>query len=228
MSQSKAENTADLDLRCNVMDELDFEPAVHSANIGVAAEGGIVTLSGHVGSYAEKLAAEKAAGRVRGVKAIADQIKVRFAEDKKMADDEIAHRVVSILRWSAVVPEDAVTVRVQDGWVRLSGEVKWNYQRNTVEALIHKLSGIKGMVNGITIKPHPDPLAVKRRIEEALGRNAEIRASKICVSVEDTGRVVLEGDVHNWRERNAIEDAAWAAPGVRWVEDRLNFDRLDS
>ncbi len=228
MSQSKAENTADLDLRCNVMDELDFEPAVHSANIGVAAENGIVTLTGHVGSYVEKLAAEKAARRVRGVRAIADQIKVRFDEDKKTADDEIARRAVNILHWSAVVPEGAVMVKVQDGWIGLSGEVNWNYQRTAVEALLHRLSGIKGIVNGITIKPHADPLAVKRRIVDALGRNANVCASKISVSVEDTGRVVLEGDVRNWQERNAIEDAAWSAPGVRWVEDRLNFDHLGS
>jgi osmotically-inducible protein OsmY len=226
MSQYEVDNSADLELRCNVMDELDFEPSVHSANIGVAAEGGIVTLSGHVGSYAEKLAAEKAARRVRGVKAIADHIKVRFAEDKKVADDEIARRIVDILHWSAMVPEGAVTVKVQDGWVGLGGEVKWNYQRTAIEVLIHRLSGIKGIVNGVTIESYPDPLAVKRKIEDALGRNASVCASKISVSVEDTGRVLLEGDVHDWRERNAIEDAAWSAPGVRWVEDRLNFDRL--
>ena len=223
MSHSKAE-TADLDLRRDVMDELEFEPSIHSANIGVAAEKGIVTLSGHVESYAEKLAAEKAARRIRGVRAIADEIKVRFADEKKTADDEIARRAVNLLGWSVVVPEGSVMVKVQDGWLGLSGEVSWNYQRTAIEALLHRLSGVKGIVNGIRVKPHADPVAVKSRIEAALRRNSNVRVPDVCVSVEDGGRVVLEGAVHDWAERNAIEDAAWSAPGVSWVDDQLNFD----
>jgi osmotically-inducible protein OsmY len=172
----------------------------------------------------EKLAAEKVAKRVKGVKAVANDIKVRFAEDKKTADDEIAHRAVSILHWSAVAPGGAVMVKVQDGWVGLSGEVNWNYQRTAVEAVLHRLSGVKGIVNGIKVKPHADPVAIKGRIEAALRRNAVVRVPDVCVSVEDGGRVILEGTIHDWQERNAIEDAAWSAPGVSWVDDRLNFD----
>lgn len=224
MLQPKARNTDDMDLRRNVIDELDFEPAVNPANIGVSAERGVVTLSGHVESYAEKLAAEKAARRIKGVKAIVSELKVRFAEDKIMADDEIARRAVSILHWSAAAPGVAIMVKVQDGWVGLSGEVSWNYQRTAVEALLHRLSGVKGIVNGIRVKPHADPVAVKARIEAALRRNASVGVPKICVSVEDYGRVILEGTVHDWQERNAIEDAAWSAPGVSWVDDRMNFD----
>ncbi len=224
MLQPKTRNPADMDLRRDVLDELDFEPAINAAHVGVAVESGVVTLSGHVETYMEKLAAEKAARRIKGVKAIADEIRVRFAEDKKTTDDEIARRAVSILHWSAVAPGGAVMVKVQDGWVGLSGEVNWNYQRTAVEALLHRLSGVKGIVNGIRVKPHADPVAVKSRIEAALRRNASVRVPDICVSVEDSGRVILEGTIHDWQERNAIEDAAWSAPGVSWVDDRLNFD----
>ena len=216
-----------MDLRRNVLDELDFEPAINAASISAlrSAERGIVTLSGHVESYVEKLAAEKSGlGVIRGVKAIADEIKVRFPEDKKTAgDDEIAHRAANILRWGAIVPEGTIMVKVQDGWVGLSGEVNWNYQRTAIETLLHRLSGIKGFVNGIRVKPHADPVAVKRRIEAALHRNANVHAPNICVSVDDGGRVVLEGTIHDWHERNTIEDAAWSAPGVSWVDDRMDF-----
>ena len=224
MIKLNAGNTEDLELRRNVLEELDFEPAINAAHVGVSAEKGIVTLSGHVVSFTEKLAAEKAAKRVKGVKAVANEIKVRFPEDKKTADDEIAQRAVSILHWSAVAPGGTIMVKVQDGWVGLSGEVKWNYQRTAVEGLLHRLSGVKGIVNGIKVKPHADPAAIKGRIEAALRRNAVVRVPDVCVSVEDGGRVILEGTIHDWQERNAIEDAAWSAPGVSWVDDRLNFE----
>jgi len=224
MLQPKTRNTADMDLRRTVLDELDFEPAINAANIGVSVEAGVVSLTGHVESYVEKLAAEKAARRVKGVRGIANEIKVRFAEDKKTADDEIARRAVSLLHWSGVVPAEAVTVKVQDGWVGLGGKVSWNYQRTAVEALLHRLSGVKGFVNGIKVKPHADPAEIKDRIEAALHRRAVIHRPSISVSVEDCGRVVLEGKVRSWPERHAVEDAAWSAPGVSWVDDRMTFD----
>lgn len=214
---------SDSALRQDIIDELEFEPRVHAAHIGVAVEKGVVTLSGHVGSYAEKLAAEKAAKRVKGVHAIAEEIEVRFPGDKKTADDEIASRAVNILRWSAVVPPDSVMIRVQDGWVRLSGEVNWQFQRSAAEAEIRRLSGIAGVVNGITIKPRVQPVDIKRKIEAALKRHAEIEAQGILVTVEEGGRVGLEGCVHDWREREAVTDAAWSAPGVVRVDDRLRI-----
>jgi len=220
---SKVRDAQDMDLRRNVISELNFEPAVNAAHIGVASEGGVVTLSGHVESYAEKLAAEKAAKRVKGVKAIAEEIKVRFPEETKTGDDEIAIRAVCMLEWSAVAPSSSVMVEVQDGWVHLSGEVKWRYQRNAVEGLLQRLSGIKGVMNHITVRPHQEPLDIKCKIEDALDRNAQVLAEKISVSVGDGGRVVLEGQVRDWQERNAVEDAAWSAPGVSWVENRLYF-----
>lgn len=214
---------SDLTLRQTVLDELEFEPSVDAAHIGVAVKDGVVTLSGHVGSYAEKLAAEQATRRVKGVQAIAQEIEVRYPEDQKTADDEIAARALNILRWSAVVPAGSVLVKVQDGWVTLSGQVSWQYQRNAAESQIRRLSGVKGVVNSVTIKSRVQPIDVKRKIEDALKRNAEIQAQSIRVSVEDGGRVELEGNVHDWREREVAENAAWSVPGVVRVDDRLHI-----
>jgi osmotically-inducible protein OsmY len=213
----------DLNLRQDIIDELQFEPRVNAEHIAVAVQGGVVTLSGHVGSCAEKLAAEKAVKRVKGVKAIAEEIEIRFAEDKKTADDEIAARALNILRWSAVVPADSVRVKVQGGRVNLSGQVNWQFQRSAAEAEIRRLSGVVGVVNSITIKPRVQPVDVKHQIEAALKRNAEIDARGIRVSVEEGGRVFLDGSVPDWRAREAAEHAAWLAPGVMLVDDRLRI-----
>jgi osmotically-inducible protein OsmY len=224
MVQSKLRDGSDMELRRNVISELNFEPAINAAHIGVGAEDGVVTLSGHVESYVEKLAAEKAAKRVKGVKALAEEIKVRFPEDKKTADDEIANRAIRMLEWNGTVPFDSVMVKVQGGWVHLSGEVNWKYQRTAVESLVHRLSGIKGIINHIVVRPHVEPLDVKCKIEDALNRSAQVLARGISVSVEDSGHVVLEGRVNDWQARNAVEDAAWSAPGVTWVDNRLDLD----
>lgn len=210
-------------LRQNVMDELEFEPAVDATHIGVAVEKGVVSLSGHVSSYAEKLAAEKAVKRVKGVRALAEGLKVRFASDKKTNDDEIAHRALTILKWNAVVPQNAVMVKVQDGWITLSGEVDWQHQRLTAENLVRRLSGIQGVLNSITLKHQVQPQDVKHKIENALRRNAEVQAQQIHVSVEDGRAVALDGDVHDWEERDAIERAAWSVPGVTRIIDRLRI-----
>jgi len=214
---------SDITLRQNVIDELEFEPALNAAHIGVAVDKGVVSLSGHVGSYAEKLAAEKAARRVKGVLAIAEGLKVRFASDKKTNDDEIARRALNILEWSAVVPEGRVMVKVQNGWVSLSGEVDWQHQRIGAEHLIRRLSGIQGVVNRISLNPQVQPSDVKRKIEDALRRSAQVQASQIMVSVEDGRAVALEGIVHDWEEREAVERAAWSVPGVTRVIDRLSI-----
>jgi len=213
----------DIELRQNIIDELEFEPAVDAANIGVAVDKGIVSLSGHVGSYAEKLAAEKAVKRVKGVRAIAEAIKVRFASDKKTNDDEIARRALNILEWSAVTPRNAVMVKVQDGWVTLSGEVNWQYQRLEAEQMVRRLSGIQGVLNSIALKPHVEPSDVRSRIEGALRRSAYLQTEKIQISVEDGRAVTLEGSVQDWQQRDAVERAAWSVPGVSRVVDHLNI-----
>jgi osmotically-inducible protein OsmY len=213
----------DKQLRQDVIDELDFEPSIDSADIGVTCENGVITLSGHVPSYTQKVAAERAAWRVKGVKAIAQEIQVRFAAAKKTNDDEIARRALDILAWSSPTPRDAVHVKVQDGWVTLSGEVRWNYQREAAEASVRRLSGVLGVTNAIALAPAAMPADIEQRIRGALRRRAEIEAGRIRVSVGDGGTVSIEGDVDNWEERRAVERAVWSTPGVRMVEDHLRI-----
>jgi osmotically-inducible protein OsmY len=209
-------------LRQYVIDELDFDPSFDSANVGVAVENGVVTLTGHVGSYAEKIAAEKAAQRVKGVHAVAQEIEVRYPEQKKTADDQIAERAVAIIGWDAMVPVDAVMVKVQKGWVTLTGNVEWQYQRTAAESAIRRLSGVIGVTNLIEVKPRIQPQNIKAKIMEALKRNAELEADSIRVTVKDD-KVTLEGRVKAWFERGIAERAAWSAPGVKSVEDRLSI-----
>ncbi|GAC1043178.1 BON domain-containing protein [Rhizobium sp. No.120] len=212
----------DLSLRQDVIDELQFEPSVDAANIGVSVENGVVTLSGHVGSYAEKLAAESATRRVRGVRAIAEEIEVRYAGRKMHADDEIASRALDIIEWDTALPDGAIDVRVQHGWVTLSGEVPWHFQRMAAENAVKKLGGVTGVSNLLTIRPSALIADIKGRIEGALRRNAEVEANRIRVDVTE-GRVALEGAVHAWSERSAAERAVWSVPGVVTVENRLTI-----
>jgi osmotically-inducible protein OsmY len=210
-----------LQLRQDVVDELEYEPSIDAANIGVAVDEGVVTLTGHVASYAEKQAALAAVRRVKGVRAIADEIEVRYASDKKVSDDEIAKRAIDILAWDTMIPSDSIQVIVRDGWVTLSGNVDWRYQKKHAEEDVRKLSGLHGVINAIEIKPSVQADDIKRKIEEALKRHAEIEADAIRVTVHERNKVILEGKVGSWDERHAVENAAWSAPGVKSVEDRM-------
>jgi osmotically-inducible protein OsmY len=211
---------ADRDLRQSVLDELDFDPSFDAADIGVAVENDVVTLTGHVRSYAEKLAVERAVQRVRGVHGIAEEIEIRYPADKKTADDQIAERAISTIKWNAQLPMEAVLVKVEKGWVTLTGTVDWQFQRIAAEEAVRRLSGVMGVTNMITIKPQVRPVDVKTKILNALKRNAELEADSIRVSV-DNDTVTLEGNVKAWYERGIAERAAWSAPGVRKVEDRI-------
>ena len=195
-------------------------PSFDAADIGVAVENGVVTLTGHVRSYAEKLAVERAAQRVRGVHGIAEEIEIRYPADKKTADDQIAQRAISSINWNAQIPEDAVLVKVEKGWVTLTGTVDWHYQRFAAESAVRRLSGVMGVSSNIEVKPQVRPADVKDKILNALKRNAELEADAIRVNV-DNDTVTLEGKVKAWSERGIAEHAAWSAPGVRKVEDRL-------
>jgi osmotically-inducible protein OsmY len=188
----------------------------------VAVDDGIVTLSGHVGSYAEKFAVEKAVKRVKGVRGIAEEIVIRFPGDKQTADDQIAKRALDIIAWDSTIPKDRVQVKVQDGFVTLIGEVDWFFQRDDAESAVRKLSGIKGIANEIRVKPQVAAADVRQRIENALKRNAEVEAGAIKVSVQN-GRVTLDGKVKAFYERDLIERTAWSAPGVTSVEDRISI-----
>ena len=161
--------------------------------------------------------------RLKGVKAIADEIEVRYASDKKTADDEIAKRAIDILGWDTMVPSGSIEVRIRDGLVTLSGRVDWYYQKKVAEEDVRKLSGVRGVVNDIEIKPRVHASDVKRKIEDALRRRTEIEAQGVRVTVRDNSKVLLEGKVDNWDERYAVESAAWSAPGVTSVEDRLTL-----
>ena len=213
----------ELRLRDDILDELAYEPVVDAARIGVAVDENVVTLTGHVGSYAQKLAALSAVRRVKGVRGIADEIEVRTPADAKTSDDEIARRAISVVSWDSVVPSEAIQVTVRDGLVTLTGKVHWYYQKSSAERDVRKLSGVRSVVNNIEIEPHAKPDNVKKKIEAALKRHAEIEAKDIRVTVRDDDEVLLEGKVRNWDEKFAVENAAWSAPGVKSVKDRLTI-----
>ena len=213
----------DSQLRQDITDEFEFDPSFSGEHIGVAVDKNVVTLTGHVSSYAEKLAVIAAARRVKGVHAIAEEIDVRYPFQNKTADDQIAKRAIDILSWDVLVPPSGVEVLVQDGWVTLSGNVNWYYEKTAAEDDVRKLSGVRGVTNKIVIKPRIDSANVKDRIEAALKRHAEVEAKAIRVTVKEGNKVVLEGKVDNWDERRAVETAAWSAAGVASVDDRLTI-----
>ena len=210
----------DAALKQNVVDELEFEPMINATHIGVAVDKGIVTLTGHVETYAQKLAAENVVAKVKGVKGIAEEIEVRPAGANRTADDEIAKRAVNVLTWNVIVPDGAIKVKVQKGWVTLTGKVEWHYQKEAGGNAIRALAGVQGVTNLVELTPRASVFDVKRGIEDALKRNAEVEAKRIKVEVLD-GKVTLEGQVDTWLERNAAERAAWAAPGVKAVVDHI-------
>jgi hyperosmotically inducible protein len=181
----------DSQLRQDIIDEFDFDPAFDGEHIGVAVDNKVVSLSGHVNSYAQKVAAIAAARRVKGVHAIAENIEVRYPFQTKTADDQIAKRAIDILTWDVIVP-DTVDVLVQDGWVTLSGHVDWYYQKTAAEDDVRKLSGVRGVTNNVTIKPRVEASNVKTKIESALKRHAEIEADAIRVTVQNGNKVILD------------------------------------
>ncbi len=210
----------DKTLRQFIVDELDWEPSVDSAHVGVAVDKGIVTLTGHVPNFAQKGAAESAVRRVKGVRGIAEELRVDFGAPSPYLDDDIAKRALIVLDLNVLVPPGSIQVKVQQGWLTLTGEVRWDYQRTAAVADLRKLRGVAGITNEITIKPQVHAGDISNRIEDALKRHAHLEAKDVRVQVQD-GRVTLEGRVHSWADRQAVETAAWAAPGVRKVEDHL-------
>lgn len=212
----------DLQLQQDVQDEIRWEPSIGDAEIGVAVKDGVATLSGYVRTFAQKFAAERAAERVSGVRAIAEDIQVRLPGALARTDTEIAHAAANALRWDIEVPDDRLKARVEDGWVTLEGSVDWYYQKAAAERAVRFLTGVKGIANLIAVKPKASAFEVKAKIESAFKRSAELDAQKINVETAD-GRVTLRGTVRSWTERQEAERAAWNAPGVREVNDQLTL-----
>ncbi|MDH1692335.1 MULTISPECIES: BON domain-containing protein [unclassified Pseudomonas] len=210
----------DLDLRDLVLEELEFKPDINAASIGVTVQNGVVTLSGHVNSYAQKVSAERTVKAMKGVRGLAEEIEVRLNKLEGTADDTIASRALNIIAWSSDANVEGIQVTVQKGAVTLEGQLDWQYQKEVIEQAVLRLSGVVGVHNRITLKARADVVDIKRHIEDALKRSAEIEAGGIRVTV-DGGVVKLEGKVHLLREREVVERAAWSVPGVSKVEDYL-------
>jgi osmotically-inducible protein OsmY len=209
----------DDELKRDVERELEWEPSIDASAIGVATKGGAVTLTGEVSSYMEKWRAVRAAERVHGVRAVADEIVVKLPGDSKRTDADIAKAAANALEWNTSVPK-GVTATVKDGYITLHGEVEWQFQREAAERAVRYLMGVRGVLNLITVKPRVSPSEVKVKIEAALSRQAALDARSIDVESRN-GTVVLKGQVHSRREAEAAEEAAWATPGVAKVENRL-------
>jgi osmotically-inducible protein OsmY len=203
-----------------VEDALDWEPSIDVSDIDLTVDGGVVTLRGDVGTYAEKQAAERVVLSVYGVGGVANDLKVRLGRQFEHSDTDIAQAAVHAMKWNTQVPSDRVTVAVSDGWVTLRGIVDWQYQKDAAEHAVRPLAGVRGIKNDVTVGPRVQPSDVKTRIEEALKRSAEIDARRLTVNVSG-GRVMLAGNVHSAAEREEAKRAAWAAPGVTVVEDHM-------
>lgn len=212
---------SDVDLRQRVIDTLTCHPGIEAANIGVAVKDGVVTLTGYVPSYWQKTSTEAMVARVKGVRGIAEEIEVRFLGAPATSDEEIARRALNSISWNASLPKDAIQVKVDRGLVTLSGSVNWHYQKELAADSIRGLTGITCVINRIDVVPTVSPSNVKRLIEEAFKRDAALDARAIRVNVHD-GKVMLEGKVKAWSEREAAERAAWMSPGVREVDDRIS------
>jgi osmotically-inducible protein OsmY len=212
----------DSELEQDVINELNWEPTLEAAEIGIAVKDGVVTLSGYVDSYVKKLAAERAAARVFGVRAVVEAIQVRLPGSLKRSDEDIAGMVASVLEWNVLVPHDRVKVHVQDGVVTLSGEVDWGYQKYAVEEAVHHLIGIVWLNNQITVKPMVKPQDVKAKIESAFQRNALLDSRRIKIETRGS-KVILSGGVRSWGERAEAQWAAWAAPGVSEVDNDIKI-----
>lgn len=212
---------SDSQIQQDVMQELIWDPRVSHEHIGVSVIDGIVTLSGTIPSYIEKSAAERAAQRVSGVKAVVEKIEVKLPGSLERDDQDIAEAVLNLFRWNVEIPDNLIKVSVENGWVKLTGEVEWNYQRNAAEKSVHSLTGVKGVSNNITLKTREVQAdVVKQKIEEALKREAIREAKQINVAIKG-GIVTLSGKVNSFSEMNDAQLAVWSAPGVTKIENKL-------
>jgi osmotically-inducible protein OsmY len=210
----------DSQLKKDVIAELEWDPSINATNIGVGVKDGVVTMTGHLDTYAEKFSIERAVQRVVGVQAYALELDVKLEPGHKRSDTEIATAAEMAFKWHSLIPADRVQVKVEKGWITLRGEVDWDYQRSTIEKAVRPLTGVVGVINNLTLKPQTTPQNINHRIHDALTRQADEEAKNIEVMVSGAA-VTLRGKVHSWAERAAVQSAAWAAPGVNKVLNEL-------
>jgi len=216
----------DIQIQKDVMEELKWDPFLNASEIGVAVKNGVVTLSGQVDSFSKKLTAEKAAKKVVGVKAVAEDIQVGISPVFRKTDTEIAEAVLNALKWHSAVQEEKIKIKVEDGNVRLDGQVEWDFQRNNAKTAIENLTGVRSVLNLITVKPKATSSDIQQKISSAFHRSATIDAEKITAEVSGS-KVILYGKVRSIAEKEDAETAAWNAPGITSVENKLEIEELE-